>query len=627
MTITRFVSLAAATALGIATASAITPKAAIGAEECSCFTAQSIVERCKFQEPDALLKTDRYLNLSCRPPAAPGAVERYITGIYATGNGKPIDWVCETVLIPDDGSKWTRKSTKISAGAEKACRGHIRKALKTLVLKDDKQKSATPSSSPAPSKSASDTYLAYAKASQSKATTVDAILAYHSAEQRQTTPSKSPGEQKLGIAMARGIYDGSYDLKVLSEKKTDKEAKVNVALCIPGGDRMQAEVRMVPEDGQWKLAKERWTNTLVPDPDDPNRKIPEKCRDCDTLAADPNDPQKARGWKGVAFDDIGAKEAISACRKAVAAHPNRLRFSFQLARALSKDEAYEEAAALFRKAAEKGYTSAMVGLGDLYAYGDGVDEDPKQAVEWFRKAIAIGNTDAMVALASLYSEGQGVKEDLKEAARLYRMAADKGNSDAMQDLADMYAEGAGVAKDIKQAVSWYEKAANAGVTDAMVTLGDIYADGKDLPKNMDEAYGWYERAAQESSGDGMVRLGDMYFQGVGVDKNADEAVYWYREAVRENNDEGMLALGWMYADGEGVKQDPKRAAELIFKSLELGNPDALKEMTENAKEWGKTFRQEFRRILKEADVYKGKIDGRDFGPETVRAIKALADTE
>ena len=161
----------------------------------------------------------------------------------------------------------------------------------------------------------------------------------------------------------------------------------------------------------------------------------------------------------------------------------------------------------------------------------------------------------------------------------------------------------------------------------MVTLGDIHADGKDLPKNMDEAYGWYERAAQEGSGDGMVRLGDMYFQGRGVDKNADEAVYWYQEAVRENNDEGMLALGWMYADGEGVKQDPKRAAELIFESLELGNPDALKEMTENAKEWGKTFRQEFRRILKEADVYKGKIDGRDFGPETVRAIKALADTE
>ena len=224
-------------------------------------------------------------------------MERYITGIYATGNGKPIDWVCETVLIPDDGSKWTRKSTKISADAERACRGHIRKALKTLVLKDDKKKTATPSSSPAPSKSASDTYLAYAKASQSKATTVDAILAYHSAA--ATPDPHRPNlraNRKLGLCHgSAAIYDGSYDLKVLSEKKTDKEAKVNVALCIPGGDRMQAEVRMVPEDGQWKLAKERWTNTLVPDPDDPNREIPEKCRDCDTACRPtPNDPQKAQ---------------------------------------------------------------------------------------------------------------------------------------------------------------------------------------------------------------------------------------------------------------------------------------------------------------------------------------------
>lgn len=45
-------------------------------------------------------------------------------------------------------------------------------------------------------------------------------------------------------------------------------------------------------------------------------------------------------------------------------------------------------------------------------------------------------------------------------------------------------------------------------------------------------------------------------------------------------------------------------------------------MTENASAYTKQFRREFQRLMNEAGVYDGRIDG-SFGPGTRRAIEAL----
>ncbi len=91
---------------------------------------------------------------------------------------------------------------------------------------------------------------------------------------------------------------------------------------------------------------------------------------CDRLAADPADPDKPADVKGV--PDIAASDiatAIKYCR--VAAGSSR-RAMYQLGRAYAADRHMPEAIAAWRKAADKGSTSAMVELGVLYGTGAGV---------------------------------------------------------------------------------------------------------------------------------------------------------------------------------------------------------------------------------------------------------------
>ena len=88
---------------------------------------------------------------------------------------------------------------------------------------------------------------------------------------------------------------------------------------------------------------------------------------CDRLAADPADPDKPADVKGtpdVAPSDIAT--AIKYCRIASASSRRAL---YQLGRAYAANRQTPEAIGAWRKAADKGSTSAMVELGVLYGTG------------------------------------------------------------------------------------------------------------------------------------------------------------------------------------------------------------------------------------------------------------------
>ena len=70
----------------------------------------------------------------------------------------------------------------------------------------------------------------------------------------------------------------------------------------------------------------------------------------------------------------------------------------------------------FRKAADKGYPPAQVGIGDLYAHGLGVPEP------YYRTAAAGGHPVARYILGSMYEAGWGVDRDLIKAWLLYKRA-------------------------------------------------------------------------------------------------------------------------------------------------------------------------------------------------------------
>ena len=103
-----------------------------------------------------------------------------------------------------------------------------------------------------------------------------------------------------------------------------------------------------------------------------------------------------------------------------------------------------EAIAAWRKAADKGSTSAMVELGVLYGTGAGVARDEDQARKLFERAAQAGNPRGVSNLAAL--GGGGASSDPARARELLARAAET-NAEAQYQLGLMLADGTGGAKD------------------------------------------------------------------------------------------------------------------------------------------------------------------------------------
>jgi uncharacterized protein len=212
---------------------------------------------------------------------------------------------------------------------------------------------------------------------------------------------------------------------------------------------------------------------------------------CDRLAADPADPDKPADLKGtpeVAASDIAT--AIKFCK--VAAGSSR-RALYQLGRAYAANQQLPEAIVAWRKAADKGSSSAMVELGVLYGTGAGVARDDAQARKLFERAAQAGNPRGVSNLAAL-GGGGGASPDPARARELLAKAAET-NAEAQYQLGLMLADGTGGAQDDSGARALFEKAAAQNHPGALERMGAFTQEGRGGPKDATVAKGYYERAA------------------------------------------------------------------------------------------------------------------------------------
>lgn len=63
-----------------------------------------------------------------------------------------------------------------------------------------------------------------------------------------------------------------------------------------------------------------------------------------------------------------------------------------------------QAVVWLRKAAEQGHIKAQISLGEMYEYGQGVEEDHQQAISWYTMAAEQGDADAQFHLGRLYQK-------------------------------------------------------------------------------------------------------------------------------------------------------------------------------------------------------------------------------
>ena len=98
--------------------------------------------------------------------------------------------------------------------------------------------------------------------------------------------------------------------------------------------------------------------------------------------------------------------------------------------ALYKAGDYEQARQLWQALAERGNTTAINNLANLYDQGQGVDQDPVEAVRLLRRAAELGDPVAQLNLGLAYERGRGVARDNRIAAQWFRLAAEQEGEQA-----------------------------------------------------------------------------------------------------------------------------------------------------------------------------------------------------
>ena len=221
---------------------------------------------------------------------------------------------------------------------------------------------------------------------------------------------------------------------------------------------------------------------------------------CDRLAADPADPDKPADVKGVVeVEPSDVTTAIKFCK--VASNASR-RALYQLGRAYAAGRQMPEAIAAWRKAADKGSTSAMVELGVLYGNGAGVAKDEAQARKLFERAAAAGNPRGISNLAAL---GGGASADPVQTRGLLAKAGET-NPEAQYQLGMMIADGVGGPKDDVTARALFAKAAAQNHPAALERMGAFALEGRGGDKDATAAKAYYEKAAALGNEDAKAAL-------------------------------------------------------------------------------------------------------------------------
>ncbi len=213
---------------------------------------------------------------------------------------------------------------------------------------------------------------------------------------------------------------------------------------------------------------------------------------------------------------------------------------------------------------------ALVGLGDLYHRGDGVDEDPELAFALFERAQAQDHPDADLFIGFALLQGRGVDQDVDRAREILTEAAEGGSAQAMLYLGRSYREGFAETPDPALARQWIERAAEEGSAEATATLGYMLYKGEFGEPDHAAAVRLFESASAEGSSSADVALGHMYLVGDGVPTDPTLARELLERAAQAGDLAGALSLGHIYEAGIGVEQNLALAESWYRKGAHAG---------------------------------------------------------
>ena len=268
---------------------------------------------------------------------------------------------------------------------------------------------------------------------------------------------------------------------------------------------------------------------------------------------------------------------------------------------------------------------AIVNLGQLYYYGNGVKQDKRKGFLLFLKAARWGEPAAMVNVGSAYLGGTAVAKDLGKAYMWLSLSKSRTRRKNVKELATrllVKAKTQMSEEEIKEAghlvLKWKperkntttpkasrqkkkkaQESKNSGIkkkqpnksltkgklaskTVATTKSQSIVSRRKTLNKGLAAykrggfatAFREFQPPAERGNAVAQTMLGLMYRNGQGVPRDDKIAVKWYTLAAEQGDVRAQTILGLMYSNGEGVPRDDKIAVKWYTLAAEQGNADA-----------------------------------------------------
>ena len=225
---------------------------------------------------------------------------------------------------------------------------------------------------------------------------------------------------------------------------------------------------------------------------------------------------------------------------------------------------YQEAVAIWKRAAAKGKPVAQYGLGLAYDIGRGVAPDPIAACAWYRRAGEAGHATAAFSAGQMYENGRCGPRDAAQAARWYGRAAAAGMARAQFNLAQLYANGDGVPRNPEQASAWYRLAAANGIDAAASRIA------KPPPVNGPVTAPLIPAEIDSPDGQQPVPAGDGSIPLVWAAPDEPESVRFYVE-LTQVLDSGPQDVIGRYVDVSAVlMQLPQNTGRFAWRVLTVG---------------------------------------------------------
>lgn len=196
--------------------------------------------------------------------------------------------------------------------------------------------------------------------------------------------------------------------------------------------------------------------------------------------------------------------------------------------------------------------------------GDGVQADPEQAAALYRRAAEADNGAALEALAKAHGPGGWLAEDrglssqyAQRYTELLEQDARAGDVGAMNQLAGLFTEDGLMGHQPQRHMHWLNKAAEAGDPGALSRAGRSLVEGNAPQRGQ----AMLEQAALDGNVSAMETLGKLLLEGnANVAASPERAQHWLSAAIAQGSVDAQVTLGRALLDGDGLPPIPAAAS-------------------------------------------------------------------